>query len=105
MNTLCERSEPAVAAIDQPHPSLTGTWTIDPAESSASLTWRNLRLLTMTARLHCVGVVHLDEPPPVSADFHATGSAQGLGEVVAQGAVAPPGDGGLGGEAGFAQHG
>jgi polyisoprenoid-binding protein YceI len=66
MNTLCERSEPAVAAIDQPHPSLTGTWTIDPAESSASFTWRNLRLLTMTARLHCVGVVHLDAPPPVS---------------------------------------
>ena len=41
----------------------------------------------------------------VSADFHATGSAQGSGELVAQGAVAPPGDGGLGGEAGFAQHG
>jgi transposase len=40
-----------------------------------------------------------------NADFHATGSAQGSGELVAQGAVAPPGDGGLGGEAGFAQHG
>src|SRR5512132_2043099 len=66
MNTLCERSEPAVASIDQPHPNLTGTWTIDPAASSASVTWRNLRLWTMTARLHCVGVVHLDEPPPVS---------------------------------------
>ena len=42
MNTLCERSEPSVAAIDQPHPNLTGTWTIDPAASSASFTWRNL---------------------------------------------------------------
>src|SRR5215203_4159400 len=41
----------------------------------------------------------------VSADFHATGSGQGSDELVAQGAVAPPGDGGLGGEAGFAQHG
>jgi polyisoprenoid-binding protein YceI len=67
MNTLCERSEPSVAAIDQPHPNLTGTWTIDPAASSASFTWRNLRLWTMTGRLHCVGVVHLDAPPPVGA--------------------------------------
>src|SRR6266581_2313402 len=41
----------------------------------------------------------------VSADFHATGSGQGSGELVAQGAVAPPGDGGVGGEVGFAQHG
>ena len=40
-----------------------------------------------------------------NADFHATGSAQGSGELVAQGAVVPPGDGGLGGEAGFAEHG
>ncbi len=28
-----------------------------------------------------------------SADFHAIGSAQGSGELVAEGAVAPPGDG------------
>jgi GrpB-like predicted nucleotidyltransferase (UPF0157 family)/polyisoprenoid-binding protein YceI len=67
MNTLYERSEPSVAAIDQPHPNLTGTWTIDPAASSVSFTWRNLRLWTMTGRLHCVGVVHLDAPPPVGA--------------------------------------
>src|SRR6266540_3554033 len=40
-----------------------------------------------------------------NADFHATGSAQGSVELVAQGAVAPPGNGGLGGEAGFAQDG
>src|SRR6266536_1640987 len=44
-------------------------------------------------------------PPPANADFHATGSAQGSVELVAQGAVAPPGNGGLGGEAGFAQDG
>jgi GrpB-like predicted nucleotidyltransferase (UPF0157 family)/polyisoprenoid-binding protein YceI len=67
MNTLCERSEPSVAAIDQPHPNLTGTWTIDPAASSVSFTWRDLRLWTMTGRLHCVGVVRLDAPPPVGA--------------------------------------
>jgi len=67
MNTLSERSEPAVAAIDQPHPNLAGTWTIDPAESSASFTWHNLRLWTMTVRRHCVGVVSLDAPPPVGA--------------------------------------
>jgi polyisoprenoid-binding protein YceI len=65
MNTLCDRSEPVVAAIDQPHPSFTGTWTLDPAASSVSFSWRNLRLWTMTARLHCMGVVHLDAPPPV----------------------------------------
>jgi hypothetical protein len=71
MNTLCDRSEPAVAAINQPHPSLTGTWTIDPADSSVSFTWRNLRLWTMTARLHCLGVVRLDAPPPVGVvQFH-----------------------------------
>jgi hypothetical protein len=44
MNTLCERSEPAMTAIDQPHANLTGTWTIDPAASS---------------------VVHLAQPPAV----------------------------------------
>jgi polyisoprenoid-binding protein YceI len=65
MNTLCERSEPSVAAIDHSNPNLTGTWTIDPAANSASFTWRNLRLWTMTGRLHRVGVVHLDAPPPV----------------------------------------
>jgi polyisoprenoid-binding protein YceI len=66
MNTLCERGEPSVAAIDQPHPhpSLTGTWTVDPAASSVSFTWRNLRLWTMTVRLHCVGVVRLAALPP-----------------------------------------
>jgi GrpB-like predicted nucleotidyltransferase (UPF0157 family)/polyisoprenoid-binding protein YceI len=67
MNTPCERSEPSVASIDQPHPNLTGTWTIDPTASSVSVTWQNLRLWTMTVRLHCVGVVSLDAPPPVGA--------------------------------------
>jgi hypothetical protein len=42
----------------------------------------------------------------VSADFHATGSGQGgSGEFVAQGAVSPPGDGGVVGEVGLAEHG
>jgi hypothetical protein len=48
------------------------------------------------------GALHLHA---LSADFHATGSAQGSVELVARGVVAPPGDGGLGGEDGFAQHG
>ena len=42
-----------------------GTWTIDPADSSITLTWRKLRLWTVTGRLRCLGVVHLDDPPPV----------------------------------------
>src|SRR6266511_4931483 len=57
---------------------------------------------------NCSASIGVDGPasrPTVSADFHATGSGQGSSELVAQGAVAPPGDGGLGGEAGFAQHG
>jgi polyisoprenoid-binding protein YceI len=46
-------------------PSPTGTWTIDPTQSSVSFTWRKLRLYTITARLHCLGVIHLDDLPPV----------------------------------------
>jgi polyisoprenoid-binding protein YceI len=46
-----------------------GTWTIDPADSSVALTWRNLRLGTAAARLHCLGVIHLDELPPVGSIF------------------------------------
>src|SRR4029453_16898937 len=65
MNSLCERSEPSVAAIDRPHPPPTATWTIDPADSSVTLTWRTLRLGPLTGRLHCLGVVHLDALPPV----------------------------------------
>jgi hypothetical protein len=41
----------------------------------------------------------------ISADFHATGSGQGSGESVAQGAVPPPGHGGGGWQAGLAQDG
>lgn len=58
-------SEPAFTAVDRPHPPLTGTWTIDPAYSSVSLAWRKLRLWTVTGRLHCLGVVYLDDLPPV----------------------------------------
>src|SRR6266542_3062087 len=45
------------------------------------------------------------ERSPANADFHATGSAQGSGELVAQGAVAPPGDGGGCRQVGLAQDG
>jgi polyisoprenoid-binding protein YceI len=54
-----------VGATDLAHPPPTGIWTIDPAESSISLAWPKLRLGSITARLHCVGVIHLDALPPV----------------------------------------
>jgi GrpB-like predicted nucleotidyltransferase (UPF0157 family)/polyisoprenoid-binding protein YceI len=50
------------------HPSLvsgSGTWTIDPADSSVTLAWRKLRFWTITGQLHCLGVIHLDDLPPV----------------------------------------
>jgi polyisoprenoid-binding protein YceI len=58
-------SEPASIAIDRPYPPPTGTWTIDPADSSVTLAWRKLRLWTITGRLHCLGIIHLDDLPPV----------------------------------------
>jgi polyisoprenoid-binding protein YceI len=47
------------------HPSPTGTWTIDPAQSTVSFAWPKLRLWTITGRLHGMGVIHLDGLPPV----------------------------------------
>ena len=58
-------SESGSIAIDRPHPPPTASWTIDPADSSVTLAWRKLRLWTVTGRLHCLGVVHLDDLPPV----------------------------------------
>jgi polyisoprenoid-binding protein YceI len=49
----------------QPPPGPSGTWTIDLTNSSAALTWGRLRPGTVTGRLHCLGVVHLDDLPPV----------------------------------------
>ena len=54
-----------MTAINRSHPSPIGTWTIDPADSSAFLAWRKLRFWTITGRRHCLGVIHLDELPPV----------------------------------------
>jgi polyisoprenoid-binding protein YceI len=53
--------------VEQPTNPLspTGTWTIDPSDSSVSLAWRKHRLWTITARLHCFGFIHLDPLPPV----------------------------------------
>ena len=65
MNTLRDHSDAEVAAPDPAHATLVGTWTIDPADSGVSLAWRRLGLRTATGRLHCVGVVHLDDLPPV----------------------------------------
>jgi GrpB-like predicted nucleotidyltransferase (UPF0157 family)/polyisoprenoid-binding protein YceI len=65
MTMLHERSEPAVTAPDQVPSSPIGTWTVDPSHSSVSLAWRKHRLWTVAGRLHCLGVIHLDDLPPV----------------------------------------
>ena len=65
MILLYQRSKPAVTATDQAQVSPVGTWTIDPSHSSVSFAWRTLRLGTTAARLHCLGVIHLDDLPPV----------------------------------------
>ena len=65
MTMLRERSEPAVTATDPFLQSPTGTWTIDPSDSSVSLAWHKHRLWAITGRLHCFGVIHLDALPPV----------------------------------------
>ena len=54
-----------VPATDRSHPSPVGTWTIDPADSSVTFPWPKLRLWTITGRLHGMGVIQLDELPPV----------------------------------------
>jgi polyisoprenoid-binding protein YceI len=52
-------------APNSSQPSPTGTWTIDPADSTVSVAWPKLRLWTITGRLHGLGVIHLDGLPPV----------------------------------------
>jgi polyisoprenoid-binding protein YceI len=52
-------------AANRSQPSPTGTWTIDPADSTVSVAWRKLRLGTITGQLHGMGVIHLDGLPPV----------------------------------------
>jgi polyisoprenoid-binding protein YceI len=51
-------------APNSSHPSPTGTWTIDPADSTVSVAWSKLRLWTITGRLHAMGVIQLDGLPP-----------------------------------------
>jgi polyisoprenoid-binding protein YceI len=65
MKALHERSPSGGRATDRSHLHPTGTWTIDPADSSVSLAWRKLRFWTITGRLRCLGVIHLDDLPPV----------------------------------------
>ena len=65
MTTRPERSEPGATSTDRSHGNRGGTWTIDPADSIVSYAGRTLRLRTITGRLHCLGVIHLDELPPV----------------------------------------
>jgi polyisoprenoid-binding protein YceI len=54
-----------VTEANSSQPSPTGTWTIDPADSTVSVAWAKLRLWTITGRLHGMGVIHLDGLPPV----------------------------------------
>ena len=54
-----------VTATDRSRPGPIGSWVIDPTRSSVSFAWRKLRLWTVTGRLHCFGVIHLDDLPPV----------------------------------------
>jgi polyisoprenoid-binding protein YceI len=54
-----------VTAPNSSQPSPSGTWTIDPADSTVSVAWPKLRLWTITGRLHGLGVIHLDGLPPV----------------------------------------
>jgi polyisoprenoid-binding protein YceI len=71
MTTCLERSEPGATSTDRSQANLGGTWTIDPADSIVSYAGRTLRLWTITGRLHCLGVIHLDELPPVGTiRFH-----------------------------------
>jgi hypothetical protein len=65
MTLLRERSQPEVTTTGQAHPPPTGTWTIDAADGSVWFARRTLGLWTITGRLHSVGVIHLDELPPV----------------------------------------
>jgi hypothetical protein len=65
MTTRPDRSEPGVTSTDRSPPDPRGTWTIDPATSIVSFAWRALRLWTVTGRRQCLGVIHLDELPPV----------------------------------------
>jgi polyisoprenoid-binding protein YceI len=52
-------------APNNSEPSPTGTWTIDPPESTVTFAWPKLRLWTITGQLHCMGVIQLDGVPPV----------------------------------------
>ena len=71
MITHHERSEPEVTAINRSHPPPTGTWAIDPADSSVSFAWRTLWHWTSTRRLHGLGVIHFDDLPPAGViRFH-----------------------------------
>jgi polyisoprenoid-binding protein YceI len=65
MTLLRERSNPADTTTSRAPLAPIGSWTIDPIHSSVSLTWSQLRLATTTGRLHCLGVIHLDDLPPV----------------------------------------
>jgi polyisoprenoid-binding protein YceI len=65
MTLRLDLKEPADAATNRSHPHPIGTWTIDPGNSRVSFAWRKLRFWTITGQLPCLGVIHLDDLPPV----------------------------------------
>ena len=65
MTPCFDLGAPVDTATDRSPPGPIGTWTIDHAHSGVALTWRRLRLGTVTGRLHCLGIIHLDDLPPV----------------------------------------
>jgi polyisoprenoid-binding protein YceI len=60
-----EYNEPGVATTHRSPPLPVGTWAIDAAHSGVLFAGRKLRRWTTAGRLHGVGVIHLDELPPV----------------------------------------
>jgi hypothetical protein len=64
MITRPKPREPRVTT-NRSHLPPTGTWIIDPTDTIISFAWRTLRLWTITSRRHALGIIHLDELPPV----------------------------------------
>ena len=54
-----------VPAPNRSQPSPLATWIIDPADSTVLVAWPKLRRWTITGRLRGMGVIQLDELPPV----------------------------------------
>ena len=67
MTPHIDLSEPTDTATDRPPPGPGDTWIVDLAHSGLALTWGRRPQRTVTGRLHCLGIIHLDNLPPVGA--------------------------------------